>query len=103
MTPAKIAAAATNTNVPVANMKPIIRATPRISRPKPSIAPVGERARRRDEPELQRFKARIYERRCADFQTRPDSDQIQIRHSPSHARVRQIYDRRLSRQKLARH
>jgi hypothetical protein len=61
MTPASIVAATTNTNVPVANMKPIIRAIPRISRSKPSIAPVGERARRRDEPKLQHFKARIYE------------------------------------------
>src|ERR1700722_3103197 len=43
----------------------------------PSIAPVGERARRRDEPELQRFKARIYETLCllpdaAGFRSNPN-------------------------------
>src|ERR1700730_2888310 len=56
MTPARIAAATTNTNVPVANTKPIIRAIPRISRSKPSIAPAGERSRRRDELNSQRLE-----------------------------------------------
>ena len=42
-------AATTNTIAPVAKMKPISRAIPLISRSKPSVAPVGERAKRRDE------------------------------------------------------
>src|SRR5258708_40366238 len=94
MPPAKIDAAATTTNVTVGNMKPIIRAIPRISRSKPSIAPVGERARRRDEPELQRFKARIYETLCR----LPDAAGFRSKPNPSftcHARVRRIYDGRL--------
>src|SRR5207342_2014732 len=56
MTPANSAAATTNSKAPVANTKPIIRAIPRISRSKPSIAPAGERSRRRDELNSQRLE-----------------------------------------------
>ncbi len=66
MTPAKTAAATANTNVPVANMNPTIRAIPRISRSKPSIAPVGERSGRRDELNCSASKARTLRDRSTD-------------------------------------
>src|ERR1700749_3623777 len=98
MTPAKTAAATANNNVPVANMKPTMRAIPRIYRSKPSLAPAGEHSPRQDKLNDCASKARA--RRTLRGQLTDisplESGEPTCDFDPCRARLRRMYDRSVS-------
>src|ERR1700744_1240187 len=98
MTPAKTAAATANNNVPVANMKPTMRAIPRIYRSKPSLHPPASTRRAQDELNDCTSKARA--RRTLRGQltdiSHLETGEPTCDLDPCRARLRRMYDRSVS-------